>query len=126
MRLDGFCELGPNISLKRGEIEDYSANHPAPADILLLLDVADALTADDLLAKTSIYARAEIIEYWIVNTPERQLEIHRGPQRDSAMPFGWGYSVRLIVPESGSAATLWKPEIEFAVADLLPRAASDV
>ena len=51
---------------------------------------------------------------------------HRGPQEDSAMPLGWGYSVRLIVPESGRAATLWQPATEFAVADLLPQAPSAV
>ena len=55
-----------------------------------------------------------------MNVEERQLEVHRSPQADSAMPFGWGYSVRLIMPESGRLATLWKPEVEFAVADLLP------
>lgn len=125
VRLDEFCELGPDISLKRGEIEDYSLNHPTPVDILLLLDVADALTCNDIFVKTSVYARTGIVEYWIVNIPERQLEVHRGPQRDSAMPFGWGYSVRLIVPESGRVATLWKPDVEFAVADLLPRATSE-
>ncbi len=125
VRLNVACELNPDLSLMRGEIEDYSANHPTPADILLLLDVADASTPTNFSSEASAYARAGIVEYWILNVEERQLEIHRGPQQDSAMPFGWGYSVRLIVPESGSAATLWKPETQFAVADLLPRAASE-
>ena len=125
VRLDEFCELEPGISLKCGAIEDYADNHPTPDDIWLLLDVADASTAADLRLKTSIYARAEIIEYWILNVEKRQLETHRGPQRDSVLPFSWDYGVRLILPESGSAATGWKPEVEFAVADLLGRGASE-
>ena len=113
-------EPEPDLALARGADDDYP-NHPAPADILLALEVSDATLSFDRCAKASAYARAGIVEYWIVNVEERQLEIHRGPQQDSAMPFGWGYSVRLIVPESSRAATLWQPEVEFAVTDLLPR-----
>ena len=124
IRLNDNSEPEPDLALARGADDDYP-DHPAPADVLLALEVSDATLAFDRRAKASAYARAGIVEYWILNVEERQLEIHRGPQQDSAMPFGWGYSVRLIVPESGSVATLWKPEIEFAVADLLPRAASE-
>ena len=121
IRLNDNSEPEPDLALARGTDDDYP-NHPAPADILLALEVSDATLAFDRYTKSSAYARAAIEEYWIVNIQERQLEIHRGPQRDSAMTFGWGYSTRLIVPENERAATLWKPEIEFAVADLLPRA----
>ena len=124
VRLNDNSEPEPDLALARGVDDDYP-DHPAPADVLLALEVSDSTIAFDRREKASAYARAEIPEYWIVNIPERQLEVHRGPQRDSALPFGWGYSVRLIVPEDGRAATLWKPEIEFAVADLLPRAASE-
>ena len=120
VRLNDNSEPEPDLALARGIDDDYS-EHPAPADVLLALEVSDSTLAFDRREKASAYARANIIEYWILNVPERQLEVHRGPQRDSAMPFGWGYSVRLIVPESGRVATGWKPETEFAVADLLPR-----
>lgn len=124
IRLDNNSEPEPDLALARGTDDDYP-DHPAPADILMALEVSDSTLAFDRREKASAYARAGMVEYWIVNIPERQLEIHRGPQRDSVMPFGWGYSTRLIVPESGSAATLWKPETSFAVADLLPRAARE-
>ena len=115
--LDDNSEPEPDAMLTRGVDADYDNRHPAPDDVLLALEVSDSTLAFDRREKASAYARANIVEYWILNVPERQLEIHRGPQRDSAMPFGWGYSVRLIVPESGRAATEWKPETEFAVAD---------
>ena len=124
IQLNDTSEPKPDLALARGTDDDY-LDHPAPADMLLAVEVSDSTLAFDRREKASAYARAEIAEYWIVNVPERQLEIHRGPQRDSAMPFGWGYSVRLIVPESERAATLWKSEIEFAVAHLLGRAASE-
>ncbi len=124
IKLNESSRPEPDLVLARGVEEDYP-DHPVPADLLLVLEVSDSTLSFDRRTKASAYARAEIVEYWIVNITERQLEIHRGPQRDSAMPFGWGYSVRLIVPESGRAATLWQSEVEFAVADLLPRAASE-
>ncbi len=124
IRLNETSEPEPDLVLARGTDDDYQ-NHPAPDDVLLALEVSDATLSFDRRAKASAYARAGITEYWILNVEERQLEIHRGTQRDSAMPFGWGYSVRLIVPESSHAATLWQPEVEFAVADLLPRVASE-
>ena len=123
--LDDNSEPEPDAILTRGVDADYDARHPVAADVLLAVEVSDSTLSFDRSTKASAYARAGIVEYWILNVPERQLEIHRGPQRDSAMPFGWGYSVRLIVPEDGRAATLWKPDIEFAVADLLPRAPSE-
>ena len=124
IRLNDNSEPEPDLALARGTDDDYP-NHPAPADVLLALEVSDATLSFDRGVKASAYARAGIVEYWILNIPERQLEIHRGPQQDSAMPFGWGYSTRLIISENGSAATLWKPEVKFAVADLLPRATSE-
>ena len=124
VRLNDNSEPKPDLALARGTDDDYQ-NHPVPADILLALEVSDATLVFDRREKASAYARAGISEYWILNVQERQLEGHRGPQQDSAMPFGWGYSVRLIVPEAGRAATLWKPEVEFSVADLLPRAPSE-
>lgn len=124
IRLNDNSEPEPDLALARGADDDYP-NHPTPTDLLLALEVSDATLSFDRRAKASAYARAGIAEYWIVNIPERQLEVHRGPQRDSAMPFGWGYSTRLIVPEDGRVATLWQPEVEFAADNLLPRAASD-
>ena len=123
--LDEISEPEPDLALARGEGNDYSGPHPTPTDVLFVMEISDATLPYDRREKASAYARAGIVEYWILNIPERQLEVHRGPQSDSAMPFGWGYSTRLIVPESGHAATLWKPDVEFAVADLLPRASSE-
>ncbi len=120
--LNDNSEPEPDLSLARGSDADYDDHNPLASEVLLALEVSDSTLSIDRRTKASAYARAQIVEYWILNIEERQLEIHRGPQQDSAMPLGWGYSTRLIVPESGRAATLWKPNVEFAVADLLPHA----
>ena len=57
----------------------YLDHHPYPEDIHLLIEVADKTLPRDRGAKQSIYARAGIPEYWIVNLIDRQLEIFTEP-----------------------------------------------
>lgn len=59
---------------------DYSLAHPTRA--LLVVEVADDSLRKDRLVKARLYARAGIPEYWIVNLPQRTIEVHRdaGPE----------------------------------------------
>jgi Uma2 family endonuclease len=34
----------------------------------------------DLTTKASLYARARIVEYWVVDIPGRRIIVHRDPQ----------------------------------------------
>lgn len=54
-----------------------SNHHPQPADLLLLIEVADTSLELDRGKKLSIYAKAGIQEYWIVNLIENQIEVFR-------------------------------------------------
>ena len=53
---------------------------PGVADILLVIEVAEASLRYDRLVKTELYARHGIREYWLLNLPERALEIYRDPE----------------------------------------------
>jgi len=50
----------------------YTANYrdglPTPKTILVVIEVSDSTLQYDRTVKTSIYARAGIVEYWIVDT----------------------------------------------------------
>ncbi len=50
-----------------------------PHEIVLLIEVADPSLTYDRTIKAALYAAAGIREYWIVNIPERQVEVFRGP-----------------------------------------------
>ena len=70
--------------------------------------------------KGSLYARFGIPEYWLVNLPERVIEVYRDREPEERARFGWRYrpverysAGDIIVP-----ATL--PGARMAVADLLP------
>ncbi len=58
----------------------YRAGHPIAAEVLLLIEVADASLAHDRGEKADLYAAAGIQDYWLVNAVENTLEVHRDPQ----------------------------------------------
>lgn len=72
-------EPQPDIMLLRPQRSFYSDRHPEPRDVFLLLEVADSTLLVDRLEKLPVYARAAIPEVWIVNLPERLVEVYREP-----------------------------------------------
>ena len=71
-------EPEPDVTVARGEIRDYEDRHPGPADIALVVEVADSSLADDrVLAAT--YGGGGIPVYWIINVVDRQLEVYSDP-----------------------------------------------
>jgi Uma2 family endonuclease len=101
-----------------GHARDYLAAHPArPA---LLVEVAESSLAFDRGHKGSLYARADVADYWIVNLVDGVLEVYRRPALDRSADFGWRYlDVRALRP-GATIAPLARPDVTVAVADLLP------
>jgi Uma2 family endonuclease len=54
--------------------------NPAPRNLRLVVEIADSSLAFDLNTKAILYARAAIIEYWVVDVAGRRLIVHRQPQ----------------------------------------------
>ena len=81
--LDGYSEPRPDAAVLRRRADFYeTGERPGPADVLLLVEVADGSLGLDRAVKLPLYARAGIAEYWIVNVPKRRVEIHRRPEGD--------------------------------------------
>jgi hypothetical protein len=76
----------PDFALVRGSACDYQARHPAPADIGLVIEVADSSLLRDQLDKTRIYAHDGISCYWIVNLVDRRIEVYSQPSASMAGP----------------------------------------
>ena len=57
----------------------YAEEHPAPPDILLVIEVADTSVEYDCNRKLPLYARADIPEVWLVNLPEDIVEVYLQP-----------------------------------------------
>ena len=71
-------EPEPDVSVVRGDVEDYVDRHPGPENIALVVEVSRSSVYDDrALAPT--YAAGGIPAYWILNLAGRQLEVYAGP-----------------------------------------------
>ena len=111
-------EPEPDVAVTRGSRRDYVREHPAlPA---LVVEVAESSLSLDRERKGSLYARAGVADYWILNLVERILEIYREPILDPATRFGWRYASLEILAPGVSAAPLVAPAARISVSDLLP------
>lgn len=79
VRLNAYSEPEPDVALVKRKKDKYRHQHPQPEDIYLLIEVADATLEKDRQLKSSLYANAGILEYWIVNLLDYQVEVYRKP-----------------------------------------------
>jgi len=111
-------EPEPDIAVTRGSRRDYSRGHPALP--MLVVEVAESSLSLDRQHKGSLYARAGVADYWILNLVARVLEIYREPIEDPATPFGWRYADVEARAPGAFAAPLLAPAARVAINDLLP------
>jgi Uma2 family endonuclease len=116
--LDDESEPEPDLAVVPGSPEDYRRAHPSRA--VLTLEVAQSSLSIDRERKGSLYARAGLADYWVLNLIDRVLEVYREPAVDAAAPFGWRYARREVIAASGRVMPLSAPGAMVAVADLLP------
>ena len=107
-------EPEPDRCVVRGDIRDYSTRHPGPADVALVVEVADSsLEQDRKMAE--IYGRAGVPIYWIINLIDRQVEVYSNPA-----PSGYK-SLDLIVPPHILNVVIDGIDVgEIPVVDILP------
>lgn len=117
LALDPTSEPEPDVAVVAGLPRDYRDAHPSRA--FLVVEVADASLAFDRGIKASIYARAEIADYWVQNLVDEQLELYRHPERSTDAPPGWRYTNVEHFGRGASVAPLARPDVVIALADLL-------
>jgi Uma2 family endonuclease len=118
LALDDESAPEPDLVVVSGTRAAYRDAHPRrPA---LAIEVADSSLDFDRHHKGSLYARAGVADYWIVNLVDRVLEVYRDPGLDPSAPFGWRYqSVETLAPPA-IVRPLVIPLAPIRVADLLP------
>jgi len=72
-------EPEPDVAVVRGARRDYLTRHPGPGDTALAIEVADSSLQIDRTYKAGLYAHNGIPVYWIVNLPDRQIEVYTDP-----------------------------------------------
>jgi Uma2 family endonuclease len=92
IRLGQRSEPQPDLALLRPRADYYADSHPGPDDALLVVEVAETSTAYDRDVKMLMYARAGIVEAWLVSLDDKWVEVYREPS-----PVGY-LSIRRALP----------------------------
>jgi Uma2 family endonuclease len=76
---DGFgSEPEPDVAVVRGTTADYADRHPGPADIRLIVEVADSFLKEDRDGLMQL-AWENIPVVWIINLRDRNVEVYTEP-----------------------------------------------
>ena len=72
-------EPQPDVTIARWSEDYYAHAHPEPADILLVIEVADSSRVFDLGTKLDLYAAHGISEYWVVDGVRKCVHVFQQP-----------------------------------------------
>lgn len=112
IRLDDFSEPEPDVVLASLPLDKYFLNHPTPADILVVMEIADSTVARDR-EKAVNYGRNGISQYLILNLNTREIEEYREPSAD-------GYRQKRTYKADDNFTLVPLPDVEIAVREFLP------
>jgi len=112
LRLDVGSEPELDITVVRPRPDGYRRSHPTPEDVLLVIEVSESTLTFDRQTKGLLYARAGILDYWITNLVDKQVEVHRDPSPE-------GYMTVQVLKPGDVVRPLAFPDCDVAVSDIL-------
>ena len=81
--LDRLSAPQPDIAVLRKRDDFYAGQNPGPADILLLVEVAESSLEYDRTVKAALYAIAGIREYWVADLQNGRVLCYTAPGQDA-------------------------------------------
>lgn len=111
--LNRFSEPEPDISIVKIDPLDYADHHPTPAEVYLIIEVADSSFKFDREIKSKSYASGGIRDYWVLDVINRQLHVFREPGEE-------GYHTEVILDENAVVSPLEFPDLQISVVQMLP------
>ncbi|MBD2439962.1 Uma2 family endonuclease [Nostoc sp. FACHB-110] len=90
-------EPEPDFTILHNQDDNYLSAHPSPADVLLVMEVADSSLSYDQDIKIPLYAQAGISNYWIFNLFDNYLECYSEPYQDNHGKYGY-LNKRIVLP----------------------------
>jgi len=103
----------PDLLVLKRERSHFIGKSPQPDDLHLAVEVADSTLGFDLGAKAALYARAGIVEYWVLDVAGRRMIVHRDPQHGT-------YASVVAYGAEESVAPLAAPDSRLRVSDAFP------
>ncbi len=112
IRLGERSEPQPDVALLRPRADFYAAAHPGPADVLLVIEVAEHSGAYDRERKLPLYARSGIPEAWGVDLGQGEVVVGRDPSPE-------GYRTVRILHRGEALSPLAFPDLTLSVDEIL-------
>ena len=106
-------EPQPDLIVLKRDLSHFQRDNPGPRDLALVIEIADSSLNFDLTIKAALYARAGIIEYWVLDIGGRRMIVHRDPQ-------GGRYLSVAAYSDEESVAPLAAPGSSFRIRDAFP------
>jgi len=105
-------EPQPDLIVLKQDVREYPSK-PAISEIVLLVEVSDTSFYFDRTAKATLYARAGIRDYWVVDVNGRRILVHRDIQNGR-------YTSVVAYSIDESVAPLAASDSAFRVKDVFP------
>lgn len=105
-------EPRPDAAVVRVRKDNYKNAHPGPADVLLVIEVADSSAPFDNEVKSKLYGKAGIPEYWVIDIKAECLRIFTAPSAKGYRKISENYRGDAI-----KCGTI--PQLKLKVDDLL-------
>lgn len=80
IHIDKWNEPEPDVAILKYKKDQYTLALPEPADIMIVIEVADTSYEMDKKIKLSLYASSSVPIYWIVNLSEDIIEVYSDPR----------------------------------------------
>lgn len=103
-------EPEPDLVVLGRPSREFRDANPRPGDLRLVVEISDSTLGFDLTRKAELYARATIVEYWVVDVAARRLIVHREPREGL-------YRSVIAYSDHETASPLASPQSEFRVGD---------
>jgi Uma2 family endonuclease len=114
LRINDRSMPQPDVAVLRPRADTYAHSHPGPSDVLLVVEVSDTTLRFDVSAKMPLYARAGIVEAWVV-------DVEAGLVRVSRDADAGGYRTSFTVAGNERVRSLAASGVEITVSELFPR-----
>jgi Uma2 family endonuclease len=115
--LDDLSEPEPDLVVVPGPVRAYRDFHPSKA--VLVVEVADSSLEVDRVRKGTLYARAGVADYWVVNLVDEVLEVYRDPVTEPRRRESRYARVR-VLKRHATVVPLGAPRARLRVSSLLP------
>ncbi|MBD2339566.1 Uma2 family endonuclease [Calothrix sp. FACHB-156] len=111
-------EPEPDFAIIKNRSDDYLSAHPAPSDVLLVIEVSDASLDYDQVVKIPLYAQSGITDYLIFNLFDNHLECYSKPYADSLGKYG--YSSKRIILANQMISLPCFPDLTIDLSKIFP------